>query len=347
MKTTRYLNRKAVQLDNEQIQVTITEEGGHVAEILHKGKNINPLWTPPWPTMEPSLYEPASHPQYGQDAEARLLAGILGHNLCLDIFGPPSEQEASAGLSVHGEASVSRYEFAYKDDVLTMRTVLPLARIEFERRVHLKGDTVFFEEKIVNQSPYDKPIAWTQHVTLGSSFLKGGKTRFALTAKRAKTFEGEFGTFYPAGREFDWPTLSLSAERTVDLATYPQADTFAGYAAHEMDKSLQRAGFIAHCPTSTLSFGYRWLREDFPWCGIWDEHLSRESAPWNGHAIARGMEFGVSPFPEPRRAMVERKSLFGTPAFKWLEAKSELSARYEARIWEAERLEEGAEWIKD
>jgi len=40
------------------------------------------------------------------------------------------------------------------------------------------------------------------------------------------------------------------------------------------------------------------------------------------------MEFGVSPFPEPRRAMVERGLLFNTPTFKWLPAKGTLSADY-------------------
>jgi hypothetical protein len=40
------------------------------------------------------------------------------------------------------------------------------------------------------------------------------------------------------------------------------------------------------------------------------------------------MEFGVSPFPETRRAMVERGRLLGTPAFKWLPAHGRLEAEY-------------------
>ncbi len=39
-----------------------------------------------------------------------LLAGIMGHNLCVDIFGGPSDAEAAAGMTPHGEASVVRYE---------------------------------------------------------------------------------------------------------------------------------------------------------------------------------------------------------------------------------------------
>jgi hypothetical protein len=44
------------------------------------------------------------------DRRPQLLAGLMGHNLCLDIFGGPSDEEAAAGLSVHGEASVAPYE---------------------------------------------------------------------------------------------------------------------------------------------------------------------------------------------------------------------------------------------
>jgi hypothetical protein len=36
-------NRRAHQIENDQIRVTILEGGGHVAEILHKASNINPL----------------------------------------------------------------------------------------------------------------------------------------------------------------------------------------------------------------------------------------------------------------------------------------------------------------
>ena len=86
------------------------EEGGHIAEILDKRSGINPLWTPPWPSIEPSAYAPRAHAEYGDGVDAPLLAGIMGHNLCLDIFGGPSDEEAAAGLTPHGEASVARYE---------------------------------------------------------------------------------------------------------------------------------------------------------------------------------------------------------------------------------------------
>ena len=87
-----YRNRRAVQLENEHLQIVVTREGGHLAVIRDKATGVNPLWSPPWPTIEPSTYDPAKHPEYGGNSESKLRAGILGHNLCLDLFGGPSDE---------------------------------------------------------------------------------------------------------------------------------------------------------------------------------------------------------------------------------------------------------------
>jgi hypothetical protein len=82
-------NRRAIQIENDSIRVTTTEEGGHIAEILNKTTGVNPLWIPPWLSIEASAWSPVDTPEYGEDADAQLLAAIMGHNLCLDLFGPP------------------------------------------------------------------------------------------------------------------------------------------------------------------------------------------------------------------------------------------------------------------
>src|SRR5438876_5279461 len=119
-----YRNRRAVQMENETLRLTVLVEGGHIAELLHKPSGINPLWTPPWPSIEPSTYDPARHPEYGSDAESKLLAGIMGHNLCLDLFGGPSAAEAAAGLTTHGESSVARYDITSDAGEITARASL-------------------------------------------------------------------------------------------------------------------------------------------------------------------------------------------------------------------------------
>src|SRR5512138_3844496 len=118
---TTYRNRRAYQIENDSLRVTVLEEGGHIAELLHKPTGMNPLWTPPWPSIEPSSYNRSRHPGYGSDAESRLLAGLMGHNVCMDIFGGPSDEEAAAGMSAHGDAPVARYEVETSDGALAMR----------------------------------------------------------------------------------------------------------------------------------------------------------------------------------------------------------------------------------
>jgi hypothetical protein len=107
-----------------------------------------------------------------------------------------------------------------------------------------------------------------------------------------------------------------------------------------MDPDSALAYFVAYSPALGLAFGYGWRREDFPWLGIWEENHSRVQPPWNGRALTRGMEFGVSPMPETRHAMVERSQLFGAPCFRTLAAGSTIAVEYWAVVGQTDRIPE-------
>jgi len=273
-----------MRIENDFIRVTVTEIGGQIAEIQDLTTGINPLWTPPW-ADEPNA-------DFGNDAESRLLAGIRGHNLCLDLFGPPSEAEAKAGMVVHGEAGVATHKLTETPGGLTSRCLLPHAQLAFERTIRLDGRTVLITETVENLSIFDRPIAWTQHVTFGPPFMEHGVT------------------------EFRWP-YSHSKELNEAYAAYLMKDP---------------AWFVAWSPVHKLAIGYQWMRSDFPWLGIWKENRGRTHAPWSGRTVTQGMEFGVSPIPETRRAMIGRGTLFDTPCYRWIEAKQKLSVEYNACI---------------
>src|SRR6478609_5669432 len=131
MPDANFHGRRASSIENERLRVTVLHEGGHIAEILDKATGVNPLWIPPWPSIEPSTYEAARHPEYGHDSESKLLAGIMGHNLCLDIFGGPSPEEAAAGMTVHGEGSIAPYDIRKQGDRLMLEAHLPMAELRF------------------------------------------------------------------------------------------------------------------------------------------------------------------------------------------------------------------------
>src|SRR5687767_6480925 len=105
-----FRGRRAATIENRHLRLTVLEGGGHIAEIVDKDTGVNPLWIPPWPSIEPAAYDADADSTYGAGAEAQLLAAIMGHNLCLDIFGGPSDEEAAAGFSAHGEAPVVAYQ---------------------------------------------------------------------------------------------------------------------------------------------------------------------------------------------------------------------------------------------
>ena len=346
MTRTTYHGRRAARIENAHIRLTVLQEGGHIAEVFDKAAGVNPLWTPPWPSIEPSAFGVEHVETYGGGSDGPLLAGIMGHNLCLDIFGPPSDEEAAAGLSAHGEGSVVAYELRADGDALVARANFPIAGLLFERRIDLRGAAVVIREALTNIGTSGRAIGWTQHVTLGPPFLEPGKTEFRASAARSKVFESTFGTadyLIPAA-EFEWPMAPMRDGRTSDMRVFTAAERSSAYTAHLMDPRRRDAWFVAFSPRLHLSFGYVWRRSDFPWMGIWEENRSREQSPWNGRTITRGMEFGVSPFPETRQAMIDRGALFGTPCFRSLAAGDSFAVEYCAIVQHADRIPESLDW---
>ena len=341
---TSYRNRKAVQLESDEVRLTVLVEGGHIAELLHKASGVNPLWTPPWPSIEPSTYTPEKHPEYGAGSEAKLLAGLMGHNLCMDIFGGPSEEEAAAGMTAHGEASLAPYDISLKDGVLTARAAYPEAGLRLQRTVSFASAAVIhIAEEVENLTAWDRPIGWTQHVTLGSPFVEPGVTEFRASAPRSKVFESDFAgrdSYMQAGAEFDWPNVPRIGGGTVDMRTFVDLPVSGAFSTHLMDPGRRNAFFLAWSPKSKVLVGYVWRQSDFPWLGIWEENCCRTGPPWNGKTITRGMELGVSPMPETRRQMIERGSLFGVPCFRWIPAKSTVRVEYHAFVTTADRIPE-------
>src|SRR5687768_827418 len=130
--------RLALRIGNGVVAATILPGGGHIAgiEFLEgPARGINPLWTVPWHSMEPSQFREARDlDAYGGPPEGRLLASIMGHNLCLDFFGPPSSAEEDAGLTVHGEAGVAEWQvFTREADRLGLMAALDHAGLAVAR----------------------------------------------------------------------------------------------------------------------------------------------------------------------------------------------------------------------
>jgi hypothetical protein len=344
--TAIFNSRVGVVIENDHLRVTVLQQGGHIAEIFDKQAQVSPLWIPPWQSIEPSTYDATQLSEFGTGSDSKLLAGIMGHNLCLDIFGGPSRQETEAGVTAHGEGSVNSYEITKKDRKLTLRLHLPLAQLNFERHIELYDRRLRITEVVENLTASDRPLAWTQHVTLGPPFLEPTTTQFQASVTRSMVSESDPGldAYLKKGTVFDWPEAPQSDDGMADLRQMNHAPAASGYTAHLVDPQYEHGYFIAYTHKFHLAFGYIWKRQDFPWLGIWEENRSRKHSPWNGRTVTRGMEFGVSPIPESRREMVERGRLFGTPTYRWLPAKQHLKVEYWVISQRADCIPESLTW---
>jgi hypothetical protein len=344
-----YRNRRAVSVENEHLQVIVTVEGGHIAAIVHKPDGLNPLWTPPWPSIEPSRYDPVQNVEYGSSGEAFLLSGIMGHSICLDTYGNPSPEEAAAGMPVHGEAAVAPYTIRVSPGRLSLQGILPLAQLLFRREIQLSKNSrvVLVRESIENLSSCDKPIAWTQHVTLGPPFLERGRTEFRTCVTQSKVIDEDFTGglgMQKTGAEFRGLLCPRKDGGIIDLSVYPSDTMSGGFTTHLLDPQSEHAYFLAWSPTARVVFGYAWKRAEFPWLCRWEENRLRSDPPWNGQTLTCGMEFGVSPILESRRGMVERGTLFGERTFRWVPAKGQVHADYCAFLDVSESIPSEVIW---
>jgi hypothetical protein len=335
--------RSGFRLQADWGYVSVLEGGGHICGLhLNACSQVNPLWRPPWATIDPFKYTTAKHARrYGPPPDGRLLSGIAGHSLSFDHFGPPSPEETAAGLTTHGEAPALKWQVQKAAQSpkpqLQYGLTLPQAQIGFRRNLALDrvNPVIYCEEEAVNLSRYDRPISWNEHVTFGPPFLEEEITWFDMSATRAKvcpaTYSPQFSLLPDA--EFTWPDAPTKDRKWMNLRTMPGL-RFGHYTAQLLNPELE-IGFVAACnPLLRLLVVYAFRRADFPWVGNWEERYNRTAAPWRGKTFCRGLEFSTTPFAIPRRQTIVQGPLFGEPTYRWLPAKSKAQVRFLILLFE-------------
>lgn len=326
-------------LDNGVVKLFLMAGGGHIADLRLKGlADINPFWAPPWKSIEPWKYQRRDGKRYG----IKLLACIFGHNLCLSAFGDPSPDEAKCGLGCHYEAPVARWsvvrrKVAARGISFEYGCSLPLARMRIIRAVSLRAgsNVVHVRETILNLARLDVPFTICQHVSFGPPFLEPEVTVFDMPAVKGHTFPGNFGDAQrlKVDCDFKWPNgpglkeRANHASRVVNLRFTGRA-AYGDFHANLMNPKKEFAWFSAVNPRIGLMMAYVWRRSDYPWVGVWEENCSRKQPPWNGKALARGMEFANTPFPIGLRRSVDLGPFQGQRAYAWLPARGKIVHNY-------------------
>jgi hypothetical protein len=355
-KPTKWQGRTGYTLGNSVVRLTTLTGGGHIAEFhFEEPPRVSPLWVPPWKTIEPHSYNEKIHKQkYGTITEGKLLSGIVGHNICLDYFGSPSQEEARMGLSQHGEAPSSRWRKAalHRGDqriALKLAVQLPIAGLRFNRTIELrKNESIAYVTEVVeNRRKADHFFHWTQHVTLRPQFLVPGEASIYSPGTKGLTdpsgYEGATPLLVP-NKEFLWPHAPLASGGEADLRSPFIRDGCGFVVGVLLDQSKKFAFIAAVNRKQGLLIAYCFRREDFPWLAIWEENRGIAAPPWNGKTQARGLEFSTTPLPLLRRDSFLFGRLFGEPTLTCVPALASRTVRY---LMLLARIPEGFEALTD
>jgi hypothetical protein len=299
--------RPVFVLENEKISLTMRQQGGSMVRLLLKDDpdQINPMHS-------------------------------LGHFVCVDGFGPSSDEERAAGLPMHGEANrvpweIDRTASGSTDGrvhTYTFRASLPLVHENFTRAIHLVKDeqVVYIDSTLESLLAFDRPINWGEHATIGPPFLELGKTVVDMSAVRGMTRSYDSQSANPPHRladyrEFTWPMAPGVDGQLIDVRSAPATAPVGDHTTSLMDQTRDLVYVTALHPDRRLLLGYLFKRSEFPWTQLWENY------PANGR-LARGLEFAVQPFDMPRRDVIQQNTLLGAPTYRWLPAKSTIRASF-------------------
>ncbi|MBQ40843.1 MAG: hypothetical protein CME15_00140 [Gemmatimonadetes bacterium] len=337
---TTFRDRRAIRLQSDSFQVVTTTGCGHLASLRIPDVDVNPLWEPPWPGIEPEDYDPDKHLDVYGPGEGRLLASLTGHSLCLNHFGDLTEAEEEAKGYYHGEASnlpwtVFEQQADETEAKLDYGLELPDAQLRFRRTLRIRPgeSTLYISERTTSLKRSDAPFCCQQHVTLGPPFVEGGVSRLDLPARRGQTSPTTVDSSDPlaADQPYTWPNAPLRAGGTLDLRMYPKER--CTYGATTLSEPDDEHGFTAVSnPRLGLLLIYVFPREIFPWTSLWFEHEASDFPPYNAKTTTWGVEFGSVAQPVKLIETLTAGPLLGAPRFGTLPARHTIEVTYQAQL---------------
>lgn len=341
-----------MRLVNDMVYLTVLNEGCVLAEFgqvrADGGHSQNLLWESPWTGENSSARsDHMLRALYGDVGAGRFLERFTGHALCLNEFGPASEEDVAAGSGLHGEASLTDWSFSDVQPASVRATAeLPLAQLRVERRLSLlPGESILrVEEAVTNLSAEAQPLHWVQHATVGPP-LFGEGARVATSATRGVTGPEMYGDrdLLFAEAEFIWPQAPGADGGLVDLRKlFEEPGTGFVAAVRQPERGI---GFVAAVnPAAHVALVYVFAACDFPWLTLWEENRCRQEYPWNGRVQARGLEFGTTPLPLGRRAIDAAGPVMGHPTSRRIAPDERIRAPW---AMAAVRLDDPAGEIED
>ncbi|MBI3679232.1 MAG: hypothetical protein HY235_02405 [Acidobacteria bacterium] len=280
--------RPSATLETASARAVIDRLGGSIVRFELRDLPLNPLV---WNDRSPGL-------------EAR----PMGHFLCLDRWGQPSEAEASNGMPFHGEATRVEWKAESRSKAeVRMTAHLPMAGLDVTRtaRLHEWTPVLIVTETVANRNKLGRPYNMVQHPTIGPPFLDTG-TVVDSNARRGLMQSSPLPN--PEEPSVWWPQ-ALKDGQPVNLR-HLTTDPDPNVVSFVIDE--QYGWVTAATASKELLIGYIWATRDYPWLNIW-RHVE------NGRPQARGLEFGTTGLHQPFPVLVKKNRIFGRGIFEWIE----------------------------
>jgi hypothetical protein len=238
----------------------------------------------------------------------------MGHFLCLDRWGPPSEAEAKNGMPFHGEASKAEWRVTRQPTrrdggiEAEMSSELSLAGLSVKRTIRLSDTSALavVREEVTNRNKLGRIYNMVQHPTIGPPFLDA-ETRVDAGAERG--FMQSSPLPNPERPEVRWPD-ALHQGKRVDLRRLTDSPdpNVVSYEA-----TGPQGWTTATAPKQQRLIGYVWQSAEYPWFNAW-RHVE------NGKPALRGLEFGTTGLHQPFPVLVAKGRIFDLPLYTHLDA---------------------------
>ena len=293
--------RSAVVLRGKAAEAAIDLGGGSIIEFQFKDQRLNPLT---WTSGEPA----PAHP--------------MGHFLCLDRWGAPSEAESRNGMPFHGEASHVPWKIVREPQPASgaiqaeMSTTLPLAGFEVTRRIELSEDAALLRvsESVTNTNKLGRVYNMVQHASIAPPFLD---ETTLVDSNGRKGFMQSSPLPNPEEPAVWWPQ-ALKDGQPVNLRRLIDDDD-PGVVSFTIDEEY---GWVtASNAAKGLLIGYIWKTSDYPWLDIWRYVQDRKPA-------ARGLEFGTTGLHQPEGILVAKGKIFGRMIYAHIDAGETVTRSY-------------------
>lgn len=291
--------RPALVLEGKTAAVAVDLSGGSIVGFRFRDLDLNPLvWN---------------------DRDAGTAPRAMGHFLCLDRWGAPSEAERRNGMPYHGEAAQVVWKVGErKGRVAAMSADLPMAGLLVERRIEIAESAAVFTvtETVTNRNPLGRVYNMVQHPSIGPPFLD---EETVVDSNGRRGFMQSTPGPNPEEPSVYWPQ-ALKDGQPVNLR-YLRDDPMPNVVSYVIE---DEDGWVtAVNPKHGLLIGYVWKRDEYPWLNLW-RHVE------NGRPLARGLEFGTTGLHQPYPILVRKGHIFGAPLVSFLDAGERTTRSYVA-----------------